>query len=183
MSDQYPTVREVMEGASGVSFPAGAAHDPVTGMYTAPEPESAEMPDMVKDEQTGLFLPKPNMKVVTRLHFDTGMTMEVSESYETVRDAVAGHKSGDLLFSGPVFPDDPVLIRSAYVKRIVVITVDYRDLKQIELTQRQNEYNMKMAARQMGMSLDDETSPHIPTVAELNRNREQRRNRDRLNGR
>lgn len=167
-----------MEGADGIQYPAGATHDPATGMYTAPEPESAEMPDMVKDEATGLFLPKPDVKAVTRLHFDTGLVVDVSESYDDVYAAVKDHKSGDLLFSGPVFPDEPVLIRSNHVKRITMITIDYRDLKQIEMAQKQNEYNLRMAARQMGIELDrGHPAPRVSKVVEM------RRNRDRLNGR
>lgn len=147
IGDRYPTIAEIQRGQAPFDVPA--YHDEATGMYTAADVEPATVPDMIKDETSGLFLPKPKHKQVTRMHFDTGLVSDVSESWEEVDAAIKEHTGkGDLRFSGPVFPDEPVIIRSAHVKRIMLITVDYRDLEEIELAIKVKEHNMRMARSQ-----------------------------------
>lgn len=147
-TDKFPTVKEIMEGADGVTYPDGAYHDPTTGMYVAPEPTPSDVPEMILDQKTGLHLPRPKWKQVTRLQFDTGLIIDVSEDHDTVYTAVKEHKTGDLTFTGPVF-NDPVVIRSSHVKRIMLITPEYRDLEDVELKFKQQEFNNRMIENQL----------------------------------
>lgn len=146
--DKHPTVREIMDGDAPFDAP-GAHHDPDTGMYVSQDPPPTVTDDDMVKLTSGLFVPKPTSKQVTRLHFDTGLVVDVSESYEEVKDAVLNHKTGDLVFSGPVFADEEVRIRGTHVKRIMMMTVDYRDLAEIELAIKTKEHNLAVARSQL----------------------------------
>lgn len=148
-SDKYPTVREVMDGDA--PFSESAYHDPHTGMYTMGEDPEQPGIDFVQDTSTGLHLPKPKTKPITRIVLENGMPINVSESIDEVLDAIDAFKSTDkrLKFSGPAFADEPVYIERIAVKKIVLITQDYIDLKEVELSIKMKEYQQRMAADQL----------------------------------
>lgn len=142
------TVGEVLEGDA--PFPGNAYHDPKTGMFVSPEPESVATTDMVQDVDTGLFLPKPKTKQVTRIFFNHGLVLDVSETVEEVLSKIGPAKPvHDCVFTGPVFPDEPVIIRASHVKDICAVSVDYRDLDEIEAAIKQKELNLRMVKSQL----------------------------------
>jgi|ERR1700751_3118647 len=146
-TDKYPTITEVLDGDA--PFSDRAVHDPNTGMYVMPEPPPT-VPDadmLVTD--SGLFVPRPNAKTVTRLMFRTGMLIDVSESHDVVCKMVSAHKTGDLKLTGPIHSDDVVMIKSAHVKDIAVITTATIDLKEIEVTIKQRQHALSMAQLQL----------------------------------
>lgn len=148
-ADKYATEREILDGQA--PFPEQAYHDPSTGMFVMPDPEpTVKSDDMVKDPGTGLFLPRPAKKIVTAIFFVSGLRLDVSEPYEDVLKAVSEHKTGDLHFTGPIFANDPVVVRSSHVKSIIAITTDWRDLEEIELQMQQRDYATRMAKLQTG---------------------------------
>lgn len=146
-SDKYPTIGEVLDGDA--PFDSRAVHDAETGMYVMPEPPPTVSDADMLQTDSGLWLPRPSQKLVTRMMFRTGMMIDVSESHTAVLAAVNGHKTGDLTFTGPVHADDKVVIKSSHVKDIAVITTASVDLKEIEVAMKQREYQLSMAQLQM----------------------------------
>lgn len=142
-SDKYPTVREILDGEAG--FPSVAVHNE-DGMFVLPD---VTPPDMVKDEASGLYLPKPTTKQVTMIMFSTTTPITVSESIDTVDAAVTTHKTGDLKFTGPVHSDDTIIIKSNHVKDIVALHVDWLDLEDVEVQMKARRYATQQAKSQL----------------------------------
>lgn len=157
-NDKYPTVREVMEGDA--PFSENAFHNPQTGMYEMAEEPEAEGLEFRTDKATGLLLPQPKTKPITRIVLDTGLPINVSESVEEVLAAIDSLGTQKRLrFSGPAFADEPVYLERAYVKKIALITQDYIDLKEVELSIKMKQYQQRMAETQ----LDSTDKPAIAT--------------------
>jgi hypothetical protein len=145
--DKYPTVREVLEGKA--EFTGRGYNDPETGMYTEPEPDPVIADDskMIQDIESGLYLPAPKQKQVTVIMFSTGQTLVVSDTYEETVKAM--NTTGDSVLKGPIFPDEPVWVKGTHKKNVICITIDYRDLEEIELQQKVREHNKRMTKSQM----------------------------------
>ena len=147
LSDNTPTYREVLDGDA--PYPTKAFHNN-EGMYVTPNEEgTVGSSDMVQDKQTGLFLPAPTQKRVTRLFFDGGLTLEVSEGYDEVCETLRELSTGDdVIFTGPVY-EEVVRITAHALSKLMALSIEYRDLAEIELAQRQRDLNMRMAEAQM----------------------------------
>ena len=142
--DRYPTVRQVLDGEA--SFPANARHDE-NGMYVMPDPDPP--PDMIQ-AASGLFLPKPKTKAITRIVFDNGLPLDVSESMDEVRRILKEHKPGtDVVLTGPVFEDEPVVILNAHVKAVRALVIDYKDISEIETSLKQREIDMELREKEL----------------------------------
>jgi hypothetical protein len=142
--DKYPTIRQIMDGDA--PFPE-QAFDNDQGMRVLADPK--EDHDMVKDGRSGLFLPKPTQKQVTQLCFDTGLTLTVSETYDEVCETLRELPEGMFaVFTAPVF-NDPVRIEWHAIQKLMAITVEYRDLKELETAEKQRELNLRLTEAQM----------------------------------
>lgn len=148
MSDQYPTVREVLDGDA--EFPSNAYNN-ADGMLTVPEPGPtvSDQDDYV--QSGGMWLPKPkDQKQVTVIAIEGIGTLVVSNPIGEVREILKSTPaSQDCVFQGPVFPDEPTYLMATFRKKVGFLAIDYRDLDEIKLQQDQREYAKKLAKDQM----------------------------------
>lgn len=167
-SDRYPTIREVLDGDA--PFPANAYHNE-DGMYESPEPgPTVRDGDMVQDAESGLWLPKPDQKRVTQMCFKhSGNIIQVTEPFDEVRAEIAECRElqRDAMFTGPVY-DEPVCIPYEALADIQVISVEFRDLAELETAQRVKEHNLRMQEQMMAQQ-------RAQSLGVLNQSRENKR--------
>lgn len=142
-NDKYPTVGEILNGDA--PFPTSQAAHNEQGMYAMPDTEGTTGSDDMVQTDSGLWLPRPTQKQVTRLHFKYGLVIDVSEPLDTVLDKLSDLRQMEAgstrIFTAPVF-NDPVLVTSEAAKELLVISVEYRDLKEVEAAERAKQHNL-----------------------------------------
>lgn len=161
LDDKYPRIKDVLDG--NVDYPS-TAFDNDAGMRVMPDPGPVVDGDMIQDAATGLFLPAPTQKPITRLFFEGGAFFDVSESYDVVvhdidiararyhEDAENGRMAHDawygVVFTGPIYKT-PVRIEEYALRHLLCIVTEFIDLSKVELAQKQAELNARTMEAQM----------------------------------
>jgi hypothetical protein len=130
------------------TFDKKAFHDEKTGHYTMPE-QDLRIGDNFLD-QSGLYLPKPNGKMITNLVFDVpGSRMEVAETVDEVVAKLQGTEAY-VEFTNPTYDGMTVKVnRKLAAQHLLIVETVYKDMELEKQNQEAIALQRRMQAQQI----------------------------------